>query len=171
MEKVIIVDENDDFVRICERDQWESGEIHRNSALWLSNSKGEILLAQRALTKRHAPGKWGPAAAGTINEGETYESNIVKEAEEEIGLPLTLDQLEVGPKEIVGKVDGRRFRQWFLAKRDITLDSLKLQEEEVMAVKWISIPDLEQEMQADPNTLIGATNIFPTLIEWTKKSL
>ena len=27
------------------------------------------------------PGKWGPAVAGTVEEGESYEENIIKEAE------------------------------------------------------------------------------------------
>ena len=32
------------------------------------------------------PEVWGPAVSGTNEEGETYDSNIIKEAQEEIGL-------------------------------------------------------------------------------------
>ena len=85
-EKIIIVDEDDNIIGSKERNSIVSGDIYRVSALLIENSKGEILLAQRALTKKHDPGKWGPPVAGTVEEGETYESNIVKEAEEELGL-------------------------------------------------------------------------------------
>lgn len=172
MERVIIVDENDNFVRICERDQWNDGEIHQVSALWVSNSNGEILLAQRALAKKHAPGLWGPAAAGTVNEGETYESNVIKEAEEEIGLQVKPEQLEVGHRELVGKPDNRRFRQWFMVKMDVPLESLKLQEEEVMSVKWMHFSHLELDLVENQENYQGANqSSFPTLIEWTKNSL
>ena len=56
------------------------------SSLWVMNSKGEVLLAQRVFDKKHDPGKWGPAVAGTVEKGEDYDSNMLKEAGEEVGL-------------------------------------------------------------------------------------
>src|SRR3989344_2570418 len=85
-EKTIIVDEHDNPIGLKDREDITSEDIYRVSLLWITNSKGEILLARRAYTKSHDPGKWGPAVAGTVEEGETYESNIIKEAEEELGL-------------------------------------------------------------------------------------
>jgi len=86
MTKIIIVDENDKIIGYKERGTLNFRDIYRVSALQVKNSVGQILLAQRKLTKKKNPGKWGPAVAGTNDEGETYESNIIKEAEEEIGL-------------------------------------------------------------------------------------
>ncbi|OGI75966.1 hypothetical protein A3C67_01195 [Candidatus Nomurabacteria bacterium RIFCSPHIGHO2_02_FULL_42_19] len=84
--KIPIVDKNDDVIEYRERNDQDANAIYRVSSLWIRNSKGEILLARRAFSKSHDPGKWGPAVAGTVEEGETYESNIIKEAEEELGL-------------------------------------------------------------------------------------
>ena len=84
--KTIIVNENDEIIGYKGKGTLEKSDIYRVSALWIQNSKGDILLAQRKLTKKHSPGKWGPAVAGTNDEGESYESNIIKETEEEIGL-------------------------------------------------------------------------------------
>src|SRR3989344_8863957 len=94
--KIVIVDENDKVV--CEKDKEmvRGADIYRVSALWITNSRDEILLARRALTKSHHPRKWGPAVAGTVDEGETYEENIIKEAEEELGLKNI--KPELGPK-------------------------------------------------------------------------
>lgn len=85
MAKIIIVDDLDNELGSMERDKVTT-ERYRVTALWLTNSKGEILLAQRALTKKISPGRWGPAVAGTIEVGETYDSNIKKEAREELDI-------------------------------------------------------------------------------------
>ncbi|GAF94063.1 unnamed protein product, partial [marine sediment metagenome] len=80
--KIIIVDDNDKIIGYKERDTLKREDIYRVSALWITNSHGEILLARRHHTKSHRPRKWGPAVAGTVDAGETYEDNIIKEAEE-----------------------------------------------------------------------------------------
>ncbi len=152
--KVIIVDENDVEIGLAERDQWEIGAIHRVSALWLTNSKGEVLLAKRALVKRHQPGKWGPAAAGTIEEGETYDSNIVKEAEEEIGVTLSLEQLRKGPKILKGPDDNRRFIQWYIGTAEVALEDLKLQDDEVSEARWVPLPELLSWMKERPDDFV-----------------
>lgn len=84
--KIPIVNESDEVIAYKERESIAVEDIYRVSALWVKNSKGESLLAQRAFTKKHSPGKWEPAVAGTVEEGEDYDSNIIKEIEEELGL-------------------------------------------------------------------------------------
>ena len=85
-EKIIIVDKNDKIIGYKIRGTLDKNGIYRVSALWITNSLGEILLARRSRKKDKHPLKWGPAVAGTVEEGETYEQNIVKEAWEELGL-------------------------------------------------------------------------------------
>jgi len=86
MGKIVIVDENDNKIGHKEYGETNPDDIYRVSALWLTNQKGEVLIARRAYNKKLDPGKWGTAASGTVDEGETYYENIVKETEEEIGL-------------------------------------------------------------------------------------
>ena len=64
MEKpdIIIVDENDNIIGHKKRGTLDKKDIYRVSALWIQNPKGDILLAQRKFTKKHHPGRWGPAA-------------------------------------------------------------------------------------------------------------
>jgi isopentenyldiphosphate isomerase len=75
--KIIIVNEKDKEIGLKERGTLKTEDIYRVTALWITNSKDEILLAKRALTKSNDPGKWGPAVAGTVDEGETYEENSI----------------------------------------------------------------------------------------------
>ncbi len=154
--KVIIVDENDVEIGLADRDEWEDNAIHRASALWLTNSNGEVLLARRALAKKHAPGKWGCAAAGTVEEGETYDSNIIKETEEEIGLVISLDQLTRGPKIFIGSLSGRRFVQWYMGTVDVRAENLKLQEDEVSEARWVPFPEFSAWIKEKPDDFVGA---------------
>ncbi len=84
MVEIVLVNERDEVIGYRQRGNRSLGFV-RVSALWITNSKEETLIAQRAFT-RSAAGLWGPSAAGTLEKGETYLSNIIKEAEEEIGL-------------------------------------------------------------------------------------
>ncbi len=92
--QIPIVNEQDEIIGYKDRKDRNLVDITRVSALWITNEDGEILLAQRGLNKTHSPGLWGPAVAGTVEEGETYESNIIKEAEEEIGLVAREGEVE-----------------------------------------------------------------------------
>jgi isopentenyl-diphosphate delta-isomerase len=154
MAKVIIVDENDVEIGVVERDEWADGAIHRVSALWLTNSRGDILLAKRAAVKKHAPNLWGCAAAGTIEEGETYDTNIIKETEEEIGVAITLDQLRKGPKVLMGQSNNRRFIQWYTGVADVALDDLRLQEDEVSEARWVPHAELLSWMREKPEEFV-----------------
>jgi len=151
-EKIIVVDDEDNIIGIEEREKVDKKNLkYRCSALWLKNSKGEVLLAKRALTKKHSPGKWGPAVAGTLAENETYEKNIEKEALEEIGIQIK--NYKKGPKE---KVEGKHksFTQWFITYLDIPLKKFKIQKEEVAELKWISKEELKELLLKNPEDFI-----------------
>lgn len=152
MVKIILVDENDKVIGSKERGSLDySKDIYRVSALWIMNSKGEILLAKRALNKAHNPGCWGPAVAGTNEMGESYESNIVKEAEEELGIKNSKPKL--GPKKRVA-LRYNYFCQWFLLKVDKSADEFIIQKEEVDHVKWISKKELIKEITDNPEQFV-----------------
>lgn len=50
-----IVNDNDKIIGYKPRDDRNTKDMYRVSALWITNSKGDILLAQRAFTKKHNP--------------------------------------------------------------------------------------------------------------------
>jgi len=154
--KIIIVDKNDNIIAYKEREVLKTEDIWRVSALWLANSKGEILMARRALNKIHNPGKWGPAAAGTVEEGETYDFNIVKETEEEIGLKNI--EFKKGPKMKTSTGKHIYFCQWYLAKIDKPAEEFIIQESEVAEVKWFSKEEIKKKLQENPGEFIYSVN-------------
>jgi isopentenyldiphosphate isomerase len=145
--RIVIVNENDEIIGHKERGTLTKEDIYRVSALWITNSKGDILLAQRKFTKAHDPGKWGPAVAGTVDEGEAYEMNILKEAEEEIGLKDIHPTL--GPKRRE-RGEHNYFGQWYLLTIDKPVEDFTIQEEEVEQIKWFARSELEKDICDNP---------------------
>jgi len=149
--RVVIVDKNDKIIGHKHRGTLNKEDIYRVSALWITNSQKEILLARRHHTKTHDPRKWGPAVAGTVDEGESYEDNIIKEAEEELGL------MNIKPK--LGtkiKVDDKfhHFTQWYTLTIDKNINEFKIQEDEVEEIKWFSPKEFKKELMEHPEEFL-----------------
>lgn len=144
--RVPIVNEQDEIIEYKDRKDRNPKEIIRVAALWVMNEKKEFLIAQRSKKEEHEPNIWGPSVAGTVEEGETYEQNIRKEAQEEIG--VTLDKVALGPKERKS-TSHEYFGQFFFANLDSSTKFTPLVGE-VDEVRWVSISDLEKWHQDKP---------------------
>jgi len=158
--KVIIVDDNDVPIGLKYRQEMDpEKDNYRCSGIWITNNKAEVLLAQRKFTKTHDPGKWGPAAAGTLEEGDTYESNAYQELSEELG--ITGITLTVGPAQRV-LTPHRFFCRWYFC--EITKDAAEfaIQEDEVEQVLWIGEEELRADVAKNPQNYIAS---FPEAIE------
>lgn len=147
MSKISIVDENDQIIGSEEFEKAKKERIYRVAALWITNSHGEILLALRHRNKIHDPLKWGPAVSGTVEEGESYEQNIKKEAKEELGLEKILPK--IGPK-IKIEDEYNYFVQWFTLTTDKTTGEFKIQEDEVEEIRWFSKEELLNGLASHP---------------------
>lgn len=159
MAKVIIVDESDEVIGVKERELLDSGDITRVTGLWVFNSKGQVLLQKRVPTKKIDPNCWTPAVAGTVEEGESYDSNIVKEAEEEIGLKGI--EFEKGPKKINTRRNGSRFfSQSYRVVIDREISDFKIEPKEVSALKWFSLGELKRELESNPQNFTPSSLKF-----------
>lgn len=150
--QIPIVNEQDEIIGYKDRKDRTPTDIIRVAAIWVTDENGNILIQQRKLNKKENPGKWSQAVGGTVEEGETYESNAYKEMEEEIGVK----GFSLTPyKKLYAQTNvGRRFAQVYLAQ--IPHDTvLKPQEEEVEALKWISPEELRKSVENNPENYVG----------------
>lgn len=149
----IVVDENDVIVGYKERksDIDPQKEYYRVSALRVTNSRWEILIAQRSFNKSHSPGKRWPAVAGTVEKGESYKDNILKETAEELGLYNI--EIKQGPKH---KIEDKYkyFTQRFTAIQDTAIEEFKIRKEELETVKWIDAETLKEDVSKHPETYV-----------------
>lgn len=160
--KIVIVDEQDNIIGWKDRESLEREDIYRVSALWITNSRGEILLAKRALTKSNNPGKWGPAVTGTVDEGEDYDFNIIKEAREELGLNNIIPRKGF-KKRVFGKYN--YFCQWYFLTMNESVTDFKIEKDEVEEIKWFFAEKLIKEMERQPDKFTGSINLWKELMK------
>jgi isopentenyldiphosphate isomerase len=145
--ELVIVDEADKIIGSKDRNDITPSDIYRVARLLIINSEKQLLLAQRSFNKEKDPGVWGLAVEGTLEDGEDYETNIRKEAEEEIGVKL--GSLKLGPKlRMTGRYNHQC--QFFIYHADLDATQLVLQEEELAAVKWYDPLILRNEVTEVP---------------------
>lgn len=86
-EQVIIVDEQNQELEAVPRSVMRRDVLlHRATYVIVENSKGEILIQKRSMSKDVYPGYYDPTTGGVVKAGETYEENVVREIYEEIGV-------------------------------------------------------------------------------------
>ena len=159
-----IVNENDEIIAHKHKSNLTPLDIYRVSRLVIVNQQGQLLMAQRALTKQKDPGVWGLAVEGTVENDETYESNIRKEAEEEIG--IILGNIQTGPKfRRPGKYN--HYCQVFIYHTELDVTTLQLQRDEVAQVAWYGTPTLQKEIASNPSKFGYNFNlIFTTILPY-----
>ncbi len=148
--RIPIVNEQDEIIKYIDVSERKKGDISRVAGLWVTNEKGEILLAQRSFNKTRDPGKWGPAVAGTVEEGETYEQNIIKEVEEEIGLKNITPKIEYKNHK---STSHEYFGQWFSVAVDSNYPFVK-QDIEVEKIKWFTKDEIIELYKENPDLFI-----------------
>ncbi|MCI8332795.1 MAG: NUDIX domain-containing protein [Clostridiales bacterium] len=96
------------------------------------NGDGNMLIQQRQPWKGCYPDLWDISAAGSAIAGENSQDAAQREVMEELGYALDLSQFR--PSFTMNFNHG--FDDFYILKRDIDLDTLTLQKEEVKAVRW-----------------------------------
>lgn len=86
-EFVQIVDENnEEIAALSRRLMREQNLIHRASYVLVFNSRDELFVQQRTLSKDIYPGYHDIAAGGVVVAGESYEESAQRELAEEMGI-------------------------------------------------------------------------------------
>jgi isopentenyldiphosphate isomerase len=153
-----IVDINDNLIGYKYRSALVDGDIGRITCLWVMNDQGKVLLAQRSFTKKKDPGLWSSAVAGTVEQGETYESNIKKEAEEEIGLVGA----ELKPLYKFYYSSRKPFIcMIFYAVVNQPIDYFRRQVDEVEKLAWVPYDHLKTDFKLNAHLYVPS---FPSLM-------
>ena len=101
VEYLTIVDETGNPCGIRPRDEvHRQGLRHEVVHLWVLEQRDTRLgvwMQQRALNRPHYPGSYDLTATGHMDPGEMAEQSIVREAREEIGLHVNINDLQALP--------------------------------------------------------------------------
>lgn len=85
-----IVDERDQVIGAAPRREVHAkGLLHRAVHVLVSNASGQVLLQRRSPRKDMYPNQWAASASGHVDRGEDYDTAVVREIGEEIGVRVT----------------------------------------------------------------------------------
>ena len=126
----------------CHKD----GLWHKAVALFIINSKDEVLLQKRSEKKKLWPNLWDITAGGHVLAGEFGFEAIIREIKEELGTNITKnDILCLGASissNVKGEIINNHFNEYYIVNKDIDISKLVLQPEEVSEVKWFEKNDI-----------------------------
>ena len=153
-----------------ERDsEWKSDEqdfyiVGINN--WIVNKKGEFLVQRRSLTKKNNPGKYS-STNGLIQLNETSIDTVIRETKEELDVDISKDKIILVEESHV--IGGHLLVDIFLTIKDISLEDITIQENEVDLVKYVS---LEELMNLDISTTCSyIKELAPKIYDIYKKNI
>ena len=120
----------------------EKGLWHRAVIIFVINKEGKILLQKRSANKKTWPNLWDLTAGGHVLTGELGYQAIIREAKEELNLDVKKEELTyVGSfisEDVKPNIINRHFNEFFIIEKDVNINDITLQEEEVQDIRWFT---------------------------------
>lgn len=141
-----IVDENDQEVGVIERRQSVADRQRVRIVLIyvIDPATGEVGITQRAPNLRYLPLAWQPAAGGYVMHGESWDTALARELQEELGLTAPILPLEKFPTN--DTYSGLPFMAT-VAVVSGTLAQLRPDPQEIVATRFLPLLQLEAMME------------------------
>ncbi|AZB21950.1 isopentenyl-diphosphate Delta-isomerase [Kaistella haifensis] len=149
-EQVVVVSENDEILGLMEKmNAHENGILHRAFSVFLFNDKGEMLLQKRASGKYHSPNQWTNAVCSHPKIDETYLEGAQRRLNEELGITANLtEKFSFIYKADVGQnLWEHELDHVFTGNYE---GSFVLNNDEVSEIRYISMQQLDEEMNENP---------------------
>ncbi|MBQ8410598.1 MAG: NUDIX domain-containing protein [Ruminiclostridium sp.] len=112
--------------------EFEDNAYHLVVHVCIFNDKNEMLIQQRQPFKEGWPNMWDITVGGSAVAGDISQTAAEREVFEEIGLKLDLNGIR---PHLTVNFD-RGFDDIYLIEKNVDINELILQPEEVQAVKW-----------------------------------
>jgi isopentenyl-diphosphate Delta-isomerase len=162
-DSLILVDEADREVGHMGKVQCHDGHgiLHRAFSLLIFNPAGELLLQQRAATKRLWPLYWSNSCCSHPRSSEDMETAIHRRLNEELGLRCNLNFLFKFHYQAQFEAAGAEHElcSVYIGR---SADPIRVDRHEILAVRWISPEALQAELTGS-----GAARFTPWFIlEW-----
>jgi isopentenyl-diphosphate delta-isomerase len=146
-ENVILVDDQDNEIGLMEKmEAHRKGLMHRAFSVFVLNSKGELMLQQRAKEKYHSGTLWTNTCCSHPRSGETTEEAAHRRLIEEMGFDCPVNKvLEFTYRaELDQGMIEHEYDHLFIGEYE---GEPNLNKAEVMHWKWMSIEDLSIDIQ------------------------
>lgn len=135
----------------------QEGAWCRSTNIFVMNSQGQILCHQRSLQKERMPGFWSTHLGGHVSGTESYESNALKELEEESGIVVKAEELI--PWRTTRLDKARLWVREYVVHSDKEIHELVPQPGEVERFAWLS-PEEILRVSKNDNQWCAGTHDF-----------
>ena len=148
-----VVNERDEVVGQASRAQVHSlGLMHRAVHVLIYNSRGEVFLQKRSMSKDKSPGLWDSSASGHVDRGEDYDACAVREVYEELGLILTGPPRQLFKLAACVETDQEHVRVY----RAEAQGPFRLHPEEIDCGEWVAPDEVRDRIQRHPQNFSPA---------------
>lgn len=123
------------------------GFYHKPALILIINDNKELLVQKRAACKKNHPIKWDIGCAGHIDAGETPVEGAVRETYEELGIHANEEDYEFICEFVFDST--WEIGETFLLRYNKKMGNIKLKEDEVSEVKWITFDKFKELLYSD----------------------
>lgn len=150
-DEVVLVNEHDDEIGFMPKlEAHQKGSLHRAFSVFIFNTKGELLLQQRALGKYHSEGLWSNTCCSHPLPNEATSSAAVRRLQEEMGLQASLQFLYsfLYKAELENGLTEHELDHvfWGISDHEPIINTA-----EVSNFKYISVEDLAVDIKKNPS--------------------
>lgn len=149
----------------------KKGLWHKAVVLFIiSDDNKKVLLQQRSGSKKLWPNLWDITAGGHVLKDEFGYQAVIREAKEEIGIDLNKNDLEfIGAttSEVTkGDMIDKHYNEYFISHKDIDINDIVLQKDEVQDIKWFTKEDIIKRVNNNYDGLTSKIGCFEYLIKY-----
>lgn len=165
--EVILVDVLDQPVGTADKTiVHEQGTLHRAFSVFIFNTKGDMLLQQRAREKYHSGGLWTNACCSHPYPGEITADAAQRRMKEELGMMTPVKKIFdfLYRAELDNGLTEHEFDHVFAGEYEGEID---FNPAEVMAVGYVPMNELQLSIEKNPADYTAWFHIaFPKILAW-----
>jgi isopentenyl-diphosphate delta-isomerase len=166
-QQVILVDEHDNDRGFMDKmEAHQKGLIHRAFSIFIFNSRGEMLLQQRALNKYHSAGLWSNSCCSHPYPGEEIKEAAMRRLREELGFETSLQKIFdfVYKASFENGLVENEFDHVFVGQHD---GNIQVNPDEVNDYVFKPMEDIKLELKKTPEIYTPWFKIsFPKIETW-----
>jgi isopentenyl-diphosphate Delta-isomerase len=167
--EVILVNDADEPVGTMEKmEAHRQALLHRAFSVFIFNSKGEMLLQQRADSKYHSAGLWTNACCSHPFPGESTAAAAQRRLQEELGFNTTLEKIFdfTYRSEFDNGLTEHEFDHVYTGIYD---GSIEPNEDEVKNIAFRTVGEITESMNAEADNYTSWFHLaFPLIKSWTE---
>jgi len=146
-----IVDAEDRVIGCATRAEvHRTQRLHRAVHMLVSDGAGRVYLQKRAASKDVNPNCWDSSAAGHVDSGEAYEWAAVRELSEELGISVSVDDLELFYNRAPVSDNGYEHQRYYRLSTSQTITPCV---QEIAEGQWLSIENIDTWVASGDKTL------------------